>query len=170
MGGGVPSLNNASSEYLVDTENNQIVYPYTKAENIIGLSNIEIPDKPGQLLGGVNPDSYFKSPTITAFSSISGNNYYITPDITLSAGIWIIDDHFWQDGGADGSNCAIVMDTRVGSEFTSCWIPSYLPYMHLANAMVVKITESASPIMCINSQIRPTSFTYIIRGIKLAEI
>ena len=47
MGGGVPSPNNGRSEYLVDTESNTIIYPKTRIEDIIGLENLDIPNKPG---------------------------------------------------------------------------------------------------------------------------
>lgn len=31
------------NEYLVDTENNSVIYPYTRAENVLGLENIDLP-------------------------------------------------------------------------------------------------------------------------------
>lgn len=47
------------SEYLVDTESNTIIYPKTRIEDIIGLENLDIPNKPGQILGGgIDPNSY----------------------------------------------------------------------------------------------------------------
>lgn len=51
-----PCINNARSEYLVDTESNTIIYPKTRLEDIIGLENL--PSKPGSILGGIDPNSY----------------------------------------------------------------------------------------------------------------
>ena len=43
----LPSNIEGRSEYLVDTENNSIIYPKTRLEDIIGLENFS-PDTPSQ--------------------------------------------------------------------------------------------------------------------------
>ena len=50
-----PCINNARSEYLVDTESNTIIYPKTRLEDIIGLENFN----PGDA-GSKDDDSYFE--------------------------------------------------------------------------------------------------------------
>lgn len=50
MGGGWTPLsleeNNIRNEYLVDTETNEVIYPYTTATNIIGLKEATAPSEP----------------------------------------------------------------------------------------------------------------------------
>ena len=176
MGGGVPSLNNASSEYLVDTENNKIIYPYTKAENIIGLESFS-PGNPGEqpsippITGGADKDSYFELST-TAFTRVSGNNRYLFEHVPISPGIWTLNTHLAQAAGGISPNNAAILSLYVAEMNLSsaCWLPYYADFAHFACNLLVRVTKESTITVVANSPIAFKNFTCTLNGIKLTDL
>ena len=112
MGGGVPSLNNASSEYLVDTENNKIILPYTTKENIIGLSegpSIDV-DTVMEKIDGISQLITELTEKIEGNTSSGFDVVIISNDISTSPSM------AWQTLGTSGTN--IFLKNRLSQPIT----------------------------------------------------
>ena len=167
MGGGgitLPNTTRYREEYLVDTETNEIIYPYTKAENILGLDISEL--LPG---GSADKDSYFKLST-KQFATTSGNTRYLFTNIPVSPGIWLVNTQIWQVSGVNSPNNAIVLNLDVGTDHGACWIPSFSEYMQLNCSLLTRTDNDSTVNVSTNSIIVIRNFTCTLAGIKLANL
>ena len=76
----------AKSEYLVDTETNEIIYPYTRAENILDLESVKPPIGVEGSLGPVVVKSFYFGYKNFA---VGANNYLYTLPIE-EPGVYLI--------------------------------------------------------------------------------
>ena len=83
-GGGVslPNITKYREEYLVDTETNEIIYPKTRLEDIIGLENFS-PD------GGIDDSTYFNE-VETIIHNISLASHTPLYTVVLQPGLYYI--------------------------------------------------------------------------------
>lgn len=86
-GNTMPTSGKYRDEYLVYTETNEIIYPYTKSDNILGLTCS------GGIMGGIDPSTYITETKSIVGISVSNQKTTQLPvfDYTIeSDGIYLV--------------------------------------------------------------------------------
>ena len=179
-----------TSDYLVNTENNKIIYPYTLAENILGRDtngDIIIPDENSKPIfggAGIDPSGYKSA----RFSLAGVRIPAASSDTTVSRyrpevddGVYILGlELFYNLTPAPGSNNRYkflqVASTTDGGLLRQYVVESYSGYLNWAGSMVARLRKTDTIDVYVSNSIDGStrsfgSGAYIIyRMIRLCDL